>query len=187
METLVEHDFEEYERKKKADAEVVKTVVEEVAADGTITRTVTTTTTKVETVVVPGDKKAVSNSDSTSTANSSGRKAPTPIPSEPAQSSTQNGSSTPAAPNDASAESLAQLTGRMDLRATSDNCGAGESGSPAAPTPDKGKVFVDHDDPNTVTVGLRVYTHKDVPAVIVGRLKAGSVYPQAQTSAAESS
>lgn len=37
---------------------------------------------------------------------------------------------------------------------------------------EKGKMAVPHDDPNSVYVGLRVYTHNDVPAVVVGRLKA---------------
>ncbi|KAF8814237.1 hypothetical protein BYT27DRAFT_7179669, partial [Phlegmacium glaucopus] len=37
---------------------------------------------------------------------------------------------------------------------------------------EKGKVTIPHDDSNAVYVGLRVYTHKDVPAVVVGCLKA---------------
>ena len=38
----------------------------------------------------------------------------------------------------------------------------------------KGKMTFSHDDLNSVYVGLRVYTHKDVPAVIVGHLKSPS-------------
>ncbi|KAF8801034.1 hypothetical protein BYT27DRAFT_7216459 [Phlegmacium glaucopus] len=37
---------------------------------------------------------------------------------------------------------------------------------------EKGKVTIPHDDSKSVYVGLRVYTHKDVPAVVVGHLKA---------------
>lgn len=37
---------------------------------------------------------------------------------------------------------------------------------------EKGKVTIPHDDSNSIYVGLRVYTHKDVPAVVVGQLKA---------------
>jgi len=37
---------------------------------------------------------------------------------------------------------------------------------------EKGKVIIPHDDSNSIYVGLRVYTHKDVPALVVGRLKA---------------
>ena len=33
-------------------------------------------------------------------------------------------------------------------------------------------MIIPHDDSNSIYVGLRVYTHKDVPAVVVGRLKA---------------
>ncbi|KAF8799618.1 hypothetical protein BYT27DRAFT_7201221 [Phlegmacium glaucopus] len=37
---------------------------------------------------------------------------------------------------------------------------------------EKGKVMIPHDDSNSVYVGLRVYTHNNVPAVVVGCLKA---------------
>ena len=49
---------------------------------------------------------------------------------------------------------------------------------------EKGKVVIPHDDPNSIYVGLRVYTHNDVPAVVVGKLKADSekeVQPAAST------
>jgi hypothetical protein len=38
-------------------------------------------------------------------------------------------------------------------------------------TVEGGKVTVPYDDINNVTIGLRVYTNKDVPATVVGRLR----------------
>ncbi|KAF9552247.1 cysteine proteinase [Agrocybe pediades] len=186
LDTLILHDLEEYEKKKKADAEVLKTVKEEVAADGTITRTITTTTTKVDTVVIPRDPVAMVKPKAESTVSPQSAPAkPNSIPLSPGHAPTStsiDGSCTPAAPDIPTGGTPLELRG-----ANTDDQSPVETPvtppvpplDPATPKmPEKGKILVDHDDPNTVTLGLRVYTHKDVPAVIVGRLKAGSVYPQ---------
>ncbi|KAF9552248.1 cysteine proteinase [Agrocybe pediades] len=180
LETLVLHDFEEYEKQKKEEEGVLKTVKEEVAADGTITRTITTTTTKVDTVVIPSDPTAMVKPPQSTPAK------PNYIPLPPCSSpsTSVHGSCTPAAPDVPSAGGAP-----LELRGVNTEDEAPVPGNPAPPPPppppatapqmpEKGKVLVDHDDPNTVTLGLRVYTHKDVPASIVGRLKAGSIYPQ---------
>ena len=90
--------------------------------------------------------------------------------------STKSESSTPARPDvaledpngpDSATENAAKATktARQALRGADDS----DSASPASP--EKGKVAVPHDDPNMVFVGLRVYTHKDVPASVVGELR----------------
>ncbi|KAH9479886.1 Calpain [Psilocybe cubensis] len=166
LESLIQRDLEEYEKKKKAEGEVVTKVVEEVSEDGTVTTTTTTTTTKVETVVV-GKKVALQKE--------SPPEKPTSIPLPPTTvdpTPTTNGISTPALPNVTPEVPNIPDTSRSRYRGSSPRYG-GSSATKGEDVP-KGKVEIDHDDPNTVCVGLRVYTHKDVPTVVVGRLKVDS-------------
>ncbi|KDR70872.1 hypothetical protein GALMADRAFT_75596 [Galerina marginata CBS 339.88] len=153
LESLIKQDLEAFEKKKKAEAELVKKVVEETNEDGSVTTTTTTTTTKTETVVVSSKTnptKLEIKPTATPAKPASPATPPQPeLPIEPIEP-ISSGTATPAAPN-----------------VSSDD--------PNTPdTPEKGKVLIDHDDPNTVYIGLRVYTHKDVPAVVVGRLKTDS-------------
>ena len=170
---MILRDFEEYEKKKKAEGETKTTTVEEKTADGTVTTTTTTTTTtKVETVVV--NKSA--NSTTTKADPS-----PDPIPDKPApidvpvESNAPSGTVTPAAPNADFAtppDSISNFReGKRHARQSTPR-GYNYGDAPETKKEDEtGKVTVPHDNPNSVYVGLRVYTHKDVPAVVVGRLK----------------
>ena len=182
LETLIQQDFEEYEKKKKAADEIKTTVVEEKTKDGIITTTTTTTTTtKVETVVV--NNKTTSTDPTTKDDPS-----PVPVPDKliptdnisVAESDSPSGTITPAAPNADPPESSVFINERHARQSTqrgynknNNNTGNGNYGdsSDAGKEEEKGKVNIPHDDPNSVYVGLRVYTHKDVPAVVVGRLK----------------
>lgn len=161
--------MDEYEKKKKAECEIVTKTVEEVAEDGTVTTTTTTTTTKVETVVV--GKKATTKSE--------------PVPEKPTSIAlppksvdpippTANGTTTPALPNVTPDVPDVPDTSRSRYRGSSPRGAYGDSPESNPAEVPKGKVAIDHDDPNTVCVGLRVYTHKDVPTVVAGRLKADS-------------
>lgn len=176
LETLIKQDLEAYEKKKKAEDSVKKTVVEEVSEDGTVTTTTTTTTTTVQQVVVSSSKKVapkseVSKEDSASETPISPLIVPSTI--EP---STKSESSTPARPDVAledpdGPESATGNAAKATKAARQALHGADDSDSASPASPEKGKVAVPHDDPNIVFVGLRVYTHKDVPASVVGRLK----------------
>ena len=129
-----------------------------------MTVTTTTVTTETKTVVVKQGSKATSNDTAKATQ-----------PATPGQ---------PATPADTDAvapiiatESLNVPHDTKPRMATADEEGdADETDSSAASatpeTPEKGKFTVPQADENTVYIGLRVYTHRDVPAVVVGRVKA---------------
>jgi hypothetical protein len=178
LETLIQQDFEEYEKKKKAADEIKTTVVEEKTKDGIVTTTTTTTTTtKVETVV---NNKITSTDPTTKDDPSSVPVPDKPIPTDNisvAESDTPSGTITPAAPNadppQSSAFDYARESTQRGYNKNNNNTGNGNYGdsSDAKKEEEKGKVNIPHDDSNSVYVGLRVYTRKDVPAVIVGRLK----------------
>lgn len=135
LQTLVERDFAEFEKKRKEEEEKAKsttTTTEEKSDDGTVTTT-TTVVTETKTVVIKGSAKAA-DGDAKSPSNDEGNK------------------------------------GAAEVTKTT------ESASPAAAAttetpPEKGQVAVPYSDNNTVYVGLRVYTKKEVPVVVVGRLK----------------
>ncbi|KAF9480348.1 cysteine proteinase [Pholiota conissans] len=154
LDELIKQDLDAYEKAKKEKAEAPTVVTEEsIGEDGAVTTTTTTTTTKVEKVVVQKavkkEKEAPSEKETKDKpAENTTSPKPTPglLPAEPP--APNSGATTPAAGDD-----------------------------PNTPDPstdrllEKGKVAVPHDDPNSVYVGLRVYTHKDAPAAVVGRLK----------------
>lgn len=170
---MIERDFDEYEQKKKAAEETkTSTSVEEKAGDGTVTTTTTTTTTttKVETIVV--NKKAASTIKVDSS--------PDLVPDKPAavdvsvETEAPIGTITSTAPN-VDSNTPPDSTTVVDEGHAREN--AQQRGYDYGDTPDtkkeeeKGKVTIPHDDSNSIYVGLRVYTHKDVPAVVVGRLR----------------
>jgi len=173
---LIQRDFEAYEKKKKAAEETTTTTVEEKKADGTVTTTTTTTTTtKVETVVV--NKSATTATTATTKVDDPPAD---PIPDKPTpidvsvESDVPSGTVTPAAPNADSntpPDSIREGHAREGRsRGYNNNNNYGDS-TETKKEDEKGKVTVPHDDSNSVYVGLRVYTHKDAPAVVVGRLK----------------
>jgi hypothetical protein len=168
---LIDRDFDEYDMKKKAAEETAtSTSVEEKSEDGTVTTTTTTTTTtKVETVVV--NKTAA-----TTTKDSS----PDFVPDKPAavDVSTETDTSidtitTPVAPN-IDSNTPPDSNSVVNEGHARENARHGYNYGESTETKkeeEKGKVTIPHDDSNSIYVGLRVYTHKDVPAVVVGRLK----------------
>ncbi|KAF8889520.1 hypothetical protein CPB84DRAFT_1849319 [Gymnopilus junonius] len=171
LDTLIKQDLEAYEKKKKAEDSVKKTVVEEINEDGTVTTTTTTTTT-VQRVVV-SSKKVTAKPEAVIDTASENPTSPLLVPST-LEAPTKSESSTPARPDSALDVPNAPDSGNTN-RATKSSGrqaprGADDGGSDPT-VPEKGKVLVDHDDPNSVFIGLRVYTNKDVPAVVVGRLK----------------
>ena len=155
LKSLIERDLKEYEKKKSVES----STVEQVGEDGTVTVTTTTVTTETKTVVVKQGSKATSSDTSTA-----------PRPATPSQVATP-------ADTDAitATESLNVPHDTRARMATGDEeADADEADSSAASTapetPEKAKFTVPQADENTVYIGLRVYTHKDVPAVVVGRV-----------------
>ena len=179
LDELIKSDLDAYEKAEKAKKEAESVVTSEtIGEDGSVTTTTTTTTTKVETVVV---KKSVKKEDTPIKEVKDNEEGPatevqtspiepekTPLPVEQPPS----GVATPAAIDDANIAdpSTDRLRGRISLGRIGRDDSYGDS-TPADPPLEKGKVAVPHDSENSVYTGLRVYTHKDVPVVIVGRLK----------------
>ena len=170
---MIQRDFDEYEQKKKAaEKTITSTSVEEKTGDGTVTTTTTTTTTtKVETIVVNKTAATTIKVDSPSD----------PVSDKPAavdasvETEALIDTITSAAPN-VDSNTPPDSTTVVNEGHAREN--AQQRGYDYGDTPDtkkeeeKGKVTIPHDDSNSIYVGLRVYTHKDVPAVVAGRLKA---------------
>jgi len=172
LEGLIKIDMEEYKKKKKKknEADIVDTK-ETVNEDGTITTTTTTTTTMVETVIVKktgkGDTKVA------------GKGAEMPI-STSAKSDVH--------PERSTNRTAAALAGLSDNSSESDdrdsfcptprhdNYGDGD-GVPAPIPESKGKVDIPHQSSDSVVVGLRIYTDKDVKCSVLGRLRTGCKDP----------
>lgn len=147
-----------------------------------MTITTTTTTTKVETVVVKKSSK---------------KEAPATVKVEDVENTSLKEKapslSLPPTPENAITVPLVELLHRADvapaatddpntsdpstdrLRALGRIGGFRHDGTlreaPSDTQIEKGKVAVPHDDEDSVYVGLRVYSQKDVPVVVVGRLK----------------
>ncbi|KAF8808292.1 hypothetical protein BYT27DRAFT_7241740 [Phlegmacium glaucopus] len=150
LETLIRRDFNEY-KKKKACKESTTTKTEGKTEDGIVTTSTTTTTsTKVETVVVNKTAATATTRYQSVVQSHQLHQMQTLIPLLIA---------------------LASVKG-MYVRV----CNNGNYGDSTAveteKEEEKGQVTIPHDDLNSVYVGLRVYTYKDVPAVVVGHLKA---------------
>lgn len=111
--------------------------------DGSVTTTTTIVTTETKQVIVKTPAKKPAESTSPSAALLEG--------------------AAPVAPTAALGE------GVEDGAAAAD--GTAPESSVATITVEGGKVTVPYDDTNHVTIGLRVYTNKDVPASVVGRLR----------------
>ena len=183
LESLIQLDYDEYEQKKKKAAEetTTSTSVKEDTGDGggiVTTTTTTTTTTKVETIVV-NKKAAAANTIIKLDPPSS--PADLVVPDKPALSveterPTVNGNITPTAPNidtNTPPDSNSVVSNEGYARENSQQRGYNYGDTTdTKKEEEKGKVVIPHDDSNSIYVGLRVYTHKDVPAVVVGRLKA---------------
>lgn len=170
---MIQRDFDEYEKKKKEAEETTTSTSVEKIADGTVTTTTTTTTTtKVETIVVNKTAPTTLKVDSPSDP------APDKHPSVDVSVETEApiGTITPAAPNIDSNTPPDSTSVVNEVLHTRENarrvCDSGDdSPETKKEEEEKGKVTIPHDDPNSIYVGLRVYTHKDVPAVVIGRLK----------------
>jgi hypothetical protein len=176
LEALIQRDFEEYEKKKKAADDITTTTVEEKSADGTITTTTTTTTTKVETVVVNKTAAAAASATTPTTPTTNTKPDSDLIPDKSAtadvsETSSSGTSTAPASPN-ADPRIINERYARQ-RKQRGYNYGD-EVAAESKNEGEKGKVAIPYDDPNSVYVGLRVYTHKDVPAVVVGKLKVDS-------------
>jgi len=170
LDELIQHDVEDYEKKKESgDPDVIK---EEVNESGSIFTTTTTTTTIIEKVVVRGN--ATSKSP-VITIDESGPVIDVPTETTTTATTSTNGASTPAAPNDPSDDPNVPDTVAEQQKSPKNREARCEEKSDDDKEEMKGKILVDHDDPNAVYIGLRVYTHKEVPAVIVGRLKTPTV------------
>ena len=167
LDELIQHDVEDFEKKKESGDPVV--IKEEADETGNIFTTTTTTTTIIEKVVVRGS--AASRSP-VITVDESGPVVDVPTETTTTTTTSTNGASTPAAPNDPSDDPNVPDTVAEGPKNRRTRC---EEKNDDDKEEMKGKILVDHDDPNAVYIGLRVYTHKDVPAVIVGRLKTPAV------------
>jgi len=176
LEYLIQRDFDEYERKKKEDEETkTSNSIEEQTEDGIVTTTTTTTTmTKVETVVV--NKTAATSTtkvDSDLVVPDKHHHHHAPVDAS-VETDPSIGTITPAAPNidsNTPPDSTSVVSSEGHAR---ENMHRGYNYGDPADTKreeEKGKVTIPHDDSNSIYVGLRVYTHKDVPAVVFGRLK----------------
>ena len=211
LESLIQLDFDEYEQRKKAAEEetTTSTSVEEKTGDGIVTTTTTTTTTtKVETVVVNKTATAAANTATKVDHHLSSPDVVVPDKPAPVDASVETepsiiGTITPAAPNidtntppdsvssisEGNARENAQQQQQQQQRYGEYNYG---DTTETKKEEEKGKVIIPHDDSNSIYVGLRVYTHKDVPAVVVGRLKAKAkevvtVKPENTTSSSSTS
>jgi co-chaperonin GroES (HSP10) len=191
LDSLIQHDFDEYEQKKKAAEETTtSTSVEEKTENGIVTTTTTTTTTtKVETIVVNKTAAAANNTTVKLDHSSS---PDVVVPDKPAPGvdvsvetdPSINGTITPTAPNiDTTTSTDSNGDHARENAQQQRGYNYGDS-TDVKKEEEKGKVLIPHDDSNSIYVGLRVYTHKDVPAVVVGRLKATKevVKPQAETT-----
>ena len=188
LDSLIQRDFDEYEKKKAAEETTTSTTVEEKTVDGTVTTTTTTTTTtKVETIVV----------NKTAATNTKADPPPLYVPDKPAsvdvsvETEASNGTITHTAPNIDSNTPPDSVVNEGHARENAHQRGLGcNHGDPIETKKkedeEKGKVIIPHDDSNSIYVGLRVYTHKDVPAVVVGRLKAAKEIKPENTSSTSS-
>jgi len=141
--------------------------------DNTFTTTTTTTTTIIEKVVVRGN--ATSSSNPSITIDKCGPVVDFPTKTTTTTTTSTSGTATPAAPNDPSEDPNVPDAVVEQQRSPKNRGVKCEEKNEEEKEEMKGKILVDHDDPNSICVGLRVYTHKDVPAVIVGRLKTPAV------------
>ena len=186
LESLIQLDYDEYEQKKKKAAEetTTSTSVKEDTGDGggiVTTTTTTTTTTKVETIVVNKKAAAAAAANTIIKLDPPSSPADLVVPDKPALSveterPTVNGNITPTAPNidtNTPPDSNSVVSNEGYARENSQQRGYNYGDTTdTKKEEEKGKVVIPHDDSNSIYVGLRVYTHKDVPAVVVGRLKA---------------
>ncbi|KAF6759437.1 hypothetical protein DFP72DRAFT_885181 [Ephemerocybe angulata] len=147
LQTLIETDFAEFEKKKAEDEKVKTSTTEEVSDDGTVTTTTTTVVTETKQIVVKSATKPKADGAPAETT-------PEVTTVSTSESNAATGTAAPTAPT-------------ADGQATSATAG---STAPAVKVED-GKVTVPYDDINNVVVGLRVYTNKDVPVTVVGRLR----------------
>ena len=208
LESLIQLDFDEYEQRKKAAEEetTTSTSVEEKTGDGIVTTTTTTTTTtKVETVVVNKTATAAANTATKVDHHLSSPDVVVPDKPAPVDASVETepsiiGTITPAAPNidtntpPDSVSSISEGNARENAQQPQQRYGEYNYGdtTETKKEEEKGKVIIPHDDSNSIYVGLRVYTHKDVPAVVVGRLKSKAkevvtVKPENTTSSSSTS
>jgi len=163
LDELIQRDVEEYEKKRSGEPVVIEEEVNE--SDNIFTTTTTTTTTTtIEKVVVRG------NASSVVTVDESGPVVDVPTETTTTTTTSTSGTATPAAPDPNVPDTVVE-----QQRSPKNKGREGEEKSDDDKEEMKGKILVDHDDPNSVCIGLRVYTHKDVPAVIVGRLKTPAV------------
>jgi len=179
LDELIQQDLDEYEEKKKSEDSAV-TNVEEVGEGGSIITTTTTTVT-VEKTVING-KTTSKNPMITIDESAPIVDAPTEVTTTTTKST--SGTATPAAPNVSSDDPNVPDTVVDQLRNPKNKAANSDDKDDDDKEEMKGKVLVDHDDPNSVYVGLRVHTHKNVPAVIVGRLKAPVVTSTTPAAAA---
>lgn len=146
---------------------------EEVIEKGnTFTTTTTTTTTTIEKVIVRGN---ATSSNPSITIDESGPVVDVPTATTTTTTTSTSGTATPAAPNDPSEDPNVPDTVVEQQKSPKNREVTCEEKNDEEKEEMKGKILVDQDDPNSVCIGLRVYTHKDVPAVIVGRLKKPAV------------
>ncbi|KAF8808297.1 cysteine proteinase [Phlegmacium glaucopus] len=147
------------------------TLIQRKTEDGTVTTT-TTTMTKVKTIVV------------NKTAATATTKVVDPVPDKPVptdvsveSNTATSGTVTPAAPNADShtppdSEGNVRESTQCGYNNNNTNNNYGDTTGETKKEEEKGKVTIPHNDSNSWYVGLRVYTHKDVHAVVVGCLKA---------------
>jgi hypothetical protein len=175
LDELIKQDLKAYEKAQKEKAGEPTVVTEEkFGEDGSIITT--TTTTKVETVVVKKSVKTeapIEKEIKEKPAEKPASPKSTSALSLPSEQAPASGTVTPAVPDDPNTAdaSTDRLRGRRPSGRMGPTGADTYGDAPDATTVEKGKVAVPHDDPNSVYVGLRVYTHKDAPAVVVGRLK----------------
>ncbi|PPQ65694.1 hypothetical protein CVT24_012112 [Panaeolus cyanescens] len=181
LDELIEAAYTAHEKKKKKEAETVTTTVETTNDDGTVTTTTTTTTTKVESITVrkaPAKESTATPVASTSSTDTSTEAKPAPAAAaEPASQSAPQmfAPESPSAPG-----TDYEDPNQPDVRWLSQGSTTAEEEKI-----EKGKVKVPHLDSNTVTIGLRVYTNKDVSVTLAGKLKkdeAGAAVKKTTTS-----
>jgi len=171
LEDLVKIDVDEY-KKKENEAAVVVTKEETVNEDGTTTTTTTsTTTTTVETIVVKktgkGDIKPAKGTEPLMSTPAKSDVCP-----EPSTRGTLAPVITALGSNDSDQDSICAPPCHENY------------GDAAAPVPEpKAKVDIPHQSSDTVVVGLKIYTDKDVKCPVLGRLRTGCKDPNCSNCA----
>ena len=198
LKTLIQCNFDKYQKKKKAPQKMMSMTVKTTSEDGTVTTTtitiimmMMTSKTKVQTVIVNktvatmknnGDDKkvdplpdSISDKSTVSVQSNASSSTVTPATQNTGSCIPPDGINIGGVRHTSNSMQPAHYTkyGYSDNLETEEEDKKGNLGKNdnLGKKDKKDKMTFSHDDLNSVYVGLQVYTHKDVPAVIVGHSK----------------